>query len=302
MIELRGLTKRYGATAAVDDLTATVEPGVVTGFLGPNGAGKSTTMRLVLGLDRPTAGTATIDGRRYRDLDHPLRTVGALLDPRQFQPHRTVAAHLRWIAASNAIPRARVDEVLGEVGLDTVAGRRAGTLSLGMCQRLGIAAALLGDPAVLLFDEPVNGLDPEGIRWVRTLMRDLAGDGRTVLVSSHLLSEMADTADRLLVIGRGRLLAATTVADFRARGTGGGVRVRSPQLAQLRTALADGGHAVVDDGPDALLVTGTDTDTVGQLAADRGVVLHELTDRTASLEDAYLELTDPVTDYRAGQP
>ncbi|HOW95145.1 MAG TPA: ATP-binding cassette domain-containing protein, partial [Mycolicibacterium fallax] len=229
MIELRGLTKRYGATAAVDDLTATVAPGVVTGFLGPNGAGKSTTMRLILGLDRPTAGTATIDGRAYRSLRRPLHQVGALLDARALAPSRSVRAHLRWIAAANGIARSRVEAVLGQVGLDGVADRRAGTLSLGMCQRLGIAAALLGDPPVLLFDEPVNGLDPEGIRWVRTLMRELAGQGRTVLVSSHLLAEMADTADALLVIGRGRLVAATSVADFVAGAAGAAVRVRSPQ-------------------------------------------------------------------------
>ena len=299
MIELRGLTKRYGATAAVDDLTATVAPGVVTGFLGPNGAGKSTTMRLILGLDRPTAGTATIDGRAYRSLRRPLHQVGALLDARALAPSRSVRAHLRWIAAANGIARSRVEAVLGQVGLDGVADRRAGTLSLGMCQRLGIAAALLGDPPVLLFDEPVNGLDPEGIRWVRTLMRELAGQGRTVLVSSHLLAEMADTADALLVIGRGRLVAATSVADFVAGAAGAAVRVRSPQRDRLRAALTEAGIGVADDG-DALLVTGADTDTVGELAAASGLVLHELSARAPSLEQAYLQVTDAVTDYRSG--
>src|ERR1700687_1917470 len=209
MIELRGLTKVFDRTRAVDDLTCTIEPGVVTGFLGPNGAGKTTTMRMILGLDHPTSGSATIDGRTYRELTNPLRAVGALLDANQVHPNRSVRAHLRWIAATNRLPVTRVDEVLDTVGLSTVAGKKAGTLSLGMKQRLGIAAALLGDPPVLLFDEPVNGLDPEGIRWVRTLMRTLAGQGRTVFVSSHLLAEMANTADRLVVIGEGKVIAAT---------------------------------------------------------------------------------------------
>ena len=208
MIELAGLTKVFGRTVAVDDLTCSVEPGMVTGFLGPNGAGKTTTMRLILGLDHPTAGTATIDGRAYRELKDPLHTVGALLDASQAHPNRSARNHLRWIAATNRIPANRVDEALDMVGLTAVAGRNAGTLSLGMSQRLGIAAALLGDPPVLLFDEPVNGLDPEGIRWVRTLMRTLASQGRTVFVSSHLLAEMANTADRLVVIGKGKLIAS----------------------------------------------------------------------------------------------
>src|ERR1700742_4705085 len=214
MIELTGLTKIFGRTRAVDDLTCSVEPGIVTGFLGPNGAGKTTTMRLVLGLDRPTSGTATIDGRAYRQLKDPLRTVGALLDARQVHPNRSARNHLRWIAATNRIPANRVDEVLDMVGLTAGAGRNADALSLGMSQRLGIAGALLGDPPVLLFDEPVNGLDPEGIVWVRTLIRALAAEGRTVLVSSHLMSEMALTADHLLVIGRGRLIADAAVSDF----------------------------------------------------------------------------------------
>ena len=241
MIELAGLTKLFGRTRAVDDLTCAIEPGIVTGFLGPNGAGKTTTMRLILGLDHPTSGTATIDGRTYRELRDPLRTVGALLDANQVHPNRSARDHLRWIAATNRIPGKRVDEVLDMVGLASVAGRNAGALSLGMSQRLGIAAALLGDPPVLLFDEPVNGLDPEGIRWVRTLMRTLAADGRTVFVSSHLLAEMANTADPLVVIGRGRLIASTSVSDFVGRSGADTVRVRSRQLDTLRRVLADAG-------------------------------------------------------------
>jgi len=268
----------------------------VTGFLGPNGAGKTTTMRMILGLDHPTAGTATIDGRRYRELRNPLRTVGALLDARQVQPNRSARNHLRWIAAAGRIPAKRVDEVLEIVGLTSVAGRTAGTLSLGMSQRLGIAAALLGDPPVLLFDEPVNGLDPEGIRWVRTLMRTLAGEGRTVFVSSHLLAEMANTADRLVVIGRGRLIAATTVAEFVAGADT--VRVRSPQLETLRRVLTQAGLQVDDDGS-ALAVHGATTDMVGDLAARNAITLHELSAQQASLEEAYLKLTDETTDYRA---
>src|SRR3954447_18315296 len=249
VIELSGLTKVFGRgfgnNRAVDDLTCSIEPGVVTGFLGPNGAGKTTTMRMILGLDHPTSGTATIDGRRYQELAHPLRTVGALLDAKQAHPNRSARDHLRWIASSNRIAVGRVDEVLDMVGLATAADKKAGTLSLGMSQRLGIAAALLGDPRVLLFDEPVNGLDPEGIRWVRTLMRTLAGEGRTVFVSSHLLAEMSNTADRLVVIGRGKLIASTTVSEFVGRSDT--VRVRSPQLEQLREVLSDADIGVDDD-------------------------------------------------------
>ncbi len=298
MIELSHLTKDFGRTRAVDDLTCTVEPGVVTGFLGPNGAGKSTTMRMIVGLDRPTSGTATVLGKRYRDLRSPLRSVGALLDARQVHPNRTARAHLRWLAAANKLPTARVDEVLDIVGLTEVAGKQAGTFSLGMSQRLGIAVALLGDPAVLLFDEPVNGLDPEGIRWVRTLMRSLAAEGRTVLVSSHLLAEMANTADRLVVIGRGRLIAATTMADFVARAGVGAVRVRSPQLERLREVLTAQGVSVQSDG-EVLAVTDCPTERVGELAAAHGITLHELSSRQASLEDAYLQLTDGAVDYRS---
>lgn len=292
MIELVDLTKSYGRTRAVDGLTCTIKPGVVTGFLGPNGAGKSTTMRMIVGLDRPTAGAVTVAGKRYRELKHPLRTVGALLDARQVHPNRTAQAHLRWIAATNRIAPARVDTVLGRVGLADAAGRRAGSFSLGMMQRLGIAAALLGDPAVLLFDEPVNGLDPEGIRWIRTLMRDLAAEGRTVLVSSHLLAEMANTADELVVIGRGRLITATSMAEFLRRDSV--VRVRSPQLDDLARLLPQARR----DG-DALLVEGG-TEAIGELAAAHGIVLHELSARQTSLEEAYLGLTDDAVQYRAG--
>lgn len=302
MIELTGLTKQYGSHRAVDDLTCTVAPGVVTGFLGPNGAGKTTTMRLILGLDHPSAGTATIDGKRYRDLRDPLRTVGALLDARQVHPNRTARNHLRWIAATNRIAAARVDEVLEMVGLTSVAERSAGTLSLGMSQRLGIAGALLGDPPVLLFDEPVNGLDPEGIHWVRTLMRTLAAEGRTVFVSSHLLAEMANTADRLVVIGQGKLITATTVAEFVSGSSTGVVRVRSPQLDRLTEVLTDAGLETSADPDGAgLTVSGVAIEVIGDLAARNAITLHELSTRQASLEEAYLKLTDDAVDYRAVQ-
>ncbi len=297
MIELHELTKTFGSTRAVDGLTCTIEPGVVTGFLGPNGAGKTTTMRMILGLDRPTSGSATIGGVPYRQLAEPLRTVGALLDARQVHPNRSVRNHLRWIAASNRIARARVDEVLDQVGLAAVAGMRAGALSLGMSQRLGIAAALLGDPPVLLFDEPVNGLDPEGIHWIRTLMRTLAGEGRTVFVSSHLLSEMANTADRLVVIGTGRLIASTTVSEFVGGSGAATVRVRSPQLERLREMLAASGLAC-EAAQDALTVHGASTEAVGELAARHSIVLHELSTVRMSLEQAYLSSTDEATQYR----
>ncbi|HYJ56410.1 MAG TPA: ATP-binding cassette domain-containing protein [Mycobacterium sp.] len=299
MIELSSLTKTYGSTLAVDGLTCTIEPGVVTGFLGPNGAGKTTTMRMILGLDHPTSGTATVDGKNYRQLTEPLRTVGALLDARQVHPNRSVRSHLRWIAATNRISGRRVDEVLGMVGLSTVAGSRAGTLSLGMSQRLGIAGALIGDPPVLLFDEPVNGLDPEGIHWVRTLMRTLAGEGRTILVSSHLLSEMANTADRLVVIGRGKLIASTTVSEFISRSGGATVRVRSPQLDTLRDVLTEAG-LTVQSQPEALTVHDATTDAVGELAARHAIVLHELSTEQVSLEQAYLSSTDDATQYKGG--
>lgn len=298
VIELSGLTKVFGRHRAVDDLTCTISPGVVTGFLGPNGAGKTTTMKMIVGLDRPTAGTATIGGQPYRALRDPLRTVGALLDAKWLHPSRTARDHLRWLAASNRIATARVDEVLDVVGLSSVGDKKAGALSLGTSQRLGIAAALLGDPQVLLFDEPVNGLDPEGIRWVRTLMRTLAADGRTVLVSSHLLAEMANTADRLVVIGRGRLIASTTVAEFTSRSGAAAVRVRSPQLDTLAKVLADAAVDVTQE-PSALAVRGVAIEVIGELAARNGIVLHELSTRQASLEDAYLELTDTAVEHRA---
>ncbi len=298
MIQLTGLTKVFGRKRAVDDLTCSVEPGFVTGFLGPNGAGKSTTMRMIVGLDRPTSGSATVLGKTYRELKHPLRSVGALLDARQVHPNRTARAHLRWLAASNKLPKARVDEVLNVVGLTDVAGKQAGTFSLGMSQRLGIAVALLGDPEVLLFDEPVNGLDPEGIRWIRTLMRDLASEGRTVLVSSHLLAEMANTADRLLVIGRGQLISSSTMAEFLTSSGSDTIRVRSPQLDRLQQLLAErDATAQLSDG--ALLVRGVSAEQVGELAAGNGIVLHELAAQQASLEEAYMRLTDDAVDYRA---
>jgi len=299
MIQARHLSKRYGPTTAVDDLSFTVRPGRVTGFLGPNGAGKSTTMRMILGLDAPTAGEVTIDGVRYADLPAPLRAVGALLDAKAFQPGRRAYDHLLWMAQSNRLRRQRVDEVLELVGLSDVSRRRAGGFSLGMGQRLGIAAALLGDPGVLLFDEPVNGLDPEGIIWIRTLLRRLAAEGRTVFVSSHLMAEMALTADDLVVVGRGRLIAQTSVSDFVRRSAIAHVRVRSPRAHDLARLLAVRGARVEPDG-DALEVTGLDCATVGELAGRHGIHLHELVLQEPSLEAAYMELTHDAVDYRAG--
>jgi ABC-2 type transport system ATP-binding protein len=297
MITAHALTKRYGDAVAVDDLTFEVPSGEVTGFLGPNGSGKSTTMRMIMGLDLPDAGSALIDGRRYRELDWPLREVGALLDAKAFHPARTARNHLRWLALANDLPARRVDEVLDQVGLTSVAGRRVGKFSLGMTQRLGIAAALLGDPGVLLFDEPVNGLDPEGIRWVRNFLRDLARQGRTVLVSSHLISEMSLTADRLVVIGRGRLIAETSVADFVARSGGGAVRLVTPDAAAFTACLtATGATVVSEDG--ALRVTGVASPQIGDLAARDGLRIYELTPVTASLEDAFMELTQDEVEYR----
>ncbi|AQA23640.1 ABC transporter family protein [Rhodococcus sp. MTM3W5.2] len=300
---MRGLTKEFGPTKAVEDLTFTVQPGMVTGFLGPNGAGKSTTMRMILGLDRPTAGTALIDGKPYHDLKQPLRTVGALLDAKWVHPNRSAKAHLQWMAASNGIPMSRVDEVLRLVGLTEVAGKKAGGFSLGMSQRLGLAATLLGDPKVLLFDEPVNGLDPEGIVWIRKFMQRLAAEGRTVLVSSHLLSEMALTAEHLVVIGRGRLIADTTVKQFVDRSSESTVRVRSPQLDALRSALTSQGLTVREDGTSelggALIVLEATTDVVGQIAGAQGIVLHELAAQQGSLEDAFMKLTGDDVQYHA---
>ncbi|MEU9805393.1 ATP-binding cassette domain-containing protein [Mycobacterium sp. NPDC050853] len=302
-IELRSLTKVYGQIPAVDDLSVTIEPGVVTGFLGPNGAGKSTTLRMLVGLARPTSGTATIGGKQYHEIDHPLRVVGALLDPKQFHPNRSARNHLRWIAAANDIASQRVDEVLEMVGLTDVANRHAGTFSLGMSQRLGIAVALLGDPQVLLFDEPVNGLDPEGIHWIRTLMKSLAAQGRTVLVSSHLLSEMANTADQLVVIGRGRLIAATSMHEFVSRAGADVVRVRSPQIETLRSAAEESGFSVQvaeRGGEESVLeISGALIEQIGELAARRGLTLYELSPQRVSLEDAYLSLTDDAVQYRS---
>jgi ABC-2 type transport system ATP-binding protein len=302
MIETRGLTKRYGPTLAVDDLSFTIQPGRVTGFLGPNGAGKSTTMRMILGLDRPTAGHALIDGRPYQELVHPLRTVGALLDAKWVHPNRSARSHLRWLARSNRLPRGRVDEVLDQVGLTEVADRRAGAYSLGMSQRLGIAGALLGDPGVLLFDEPVNGLDPEGIVWIREFMQRLAGEGRSVLVSSHLLPEMALTATELVVIGRGRLIAQSSTAAFVDGATCSTVRVRSPRLLELAEVLMRHGIDVqaAADGERTLVVNGADTARVGELAAGAGLVLHELAPHRGSLEEAFMHLTGHDVEFTAG--
>jgi ABC-2 type transport system ATP-binding protein len=304
MIEAAGLTKRYGKTLAVDDLSFTVQPGQVTGFLGPNGAGKSTTMRMILGLDRPTGGASRINGKRYHELRQPLRTVGALLDAKWVHPNRSARAHLRWMAKSNKLPASRVDEVLELVGLTSVANKRAGAFSLGMSQRLGIASALLGDPEVLLFDEPVNGLDPEGILWIRKFMQKLATEGRTVLVSSHLLSEMSQTASELIVIGRGKLIAQSTTEEFVSRAAGNTVRVRSPQLSALRQALAAENVEVRDDA-DALVVSGVDSAAIGELAAKHNVVLHELSPQRGSLEEAFMQLTGDSVEYHtdiADQP
>ncbi|MBG0831351.1 ATP-binding cassette domain-containing protein [Planomonospora sp. ID67723] len=301
MIELRRLTKRHGHVTAVGDLSFDVRPGVVTGFLGPNGAGKTTTMRAILGLDAPTSGTATIRGRRYADLPVPMREVGALLDARAVHPRRSVFDHLLCLAQSNGIARSRVDEVLGLVGLVQAAGRRAGGLSLGMGQRLGLAAALLGDPAVLILDEPVNGLDPEGIVWIRTLMRDLAAEGRTVLVSSHLMSETALTADRLVIIGRGRLLADTGLEAFMRSHARESVLVRTPDAEELAHRLRDAGATVRPGAEGALAVTGMESAAIGKVAMVHGVVLHELTPHRTSLEEAYMELTRDSMEFGASE-
>jgi ABC-2 type transport system ATP-binding protein len=297
VIEVEALTKEYRSGAAVSDLTVTVHPGRVTGFLGPNGSGKTTTMRCVLGLTRPTAGTTRVLGRPYRELAHPMRRVGALIDPRARHPGRTAYAHLLALAQSNGLPAYRVDDVLELVGLGAVAHDRVRGFSLGMGQRLGIAAALLGDPDVLLLDEPVNGLDPEGIRWVRELLRDLADEGRTVLVSSHLMSEMEDTADHLVVLGRGRLLADVPMADL--LGAHSAVRVRSPQAPVLAAALQRAGATIELQIDGALRVEGLDADQVGDVAFLAGIRVHELTRVTASLEAAYLTLTGDEVEYRA---
>jgi ABC-2 type transport system ATP-binding protein len=313
MIEARGLIKRYGSTLAVNDLSFTIHPGLVTGFLGPNGAGKTTTMRLILGLDYPSAGVVAINGKPYAELASPMHEVGALLDARAVHGGRSAYNHLLCLAQTNDIPRRRVDEVLGIVGLTDVARKRSRGFSLGMSQRLGIAAALLGDPGILMFDEPVNGLDPEGILWIRTLMRSLAAEGRTVLVSSHLMSEMENTADHLIVVGRGRLIADCGMAEFIARSSGQAVLVRTPQPAALASAVTAAGASVRGTGAAAtsaaaasdsaeLEVTGLTEARVGDIAYANGIPLHHLALSRASLEQAFMELTADSVDYHAQVP
>jgi len=299
MIEVEGLTKRFGSTVAVDDLSFTVRPGMVTGFLGPNGAGKSTTMRLILNLDRPDAGFARVNGRPYVAAPGPMHEVGALLDAKDVHGGRRARTHLLALAQSNGIPRRRVGEVLELTGIASVAGRRIKGYSLGMSQRLGIAAALLGDPKVLMFDEPINGLDPEGIQWIRTLMRSLAAEGRTVFVSSHLMSEMAQTADHLIVIGRGRLIADLSTAEFIRRSSTNHVRVRSPQIDRLAALLAERQVATTTENG-YLHVQGVECSEVGDLAAEHRITIHELFEEKASLEAAFMELTRDSVEYQAG--
>jgi ABC-2 type transport system ATP-binding protein len=300
MIEVRGLTKRYGEVTAVRDLSFDVLPGRVTGFLGPNGAGKTTTMSLILGLIYPNAGTAAIDGKQYASLAYPMREVGALLDARAVHGGRSAYNHLLCLAQTNNLPRRRVGEVLELVGLTEVARKRIKGFSLGMSQRLGIAGALLGDPAVLMFDEPINGLDPEGILWIRTLMKELAAEGRTVFVSSHLMSEMQNTADHLIVIGRGQLLADCSMEEFIARASAPTVRVAAPQAEVLAKAVAEAGGTAVSGGSGTLTVSGLTAGQVGDLALEHAVPLQELTVVRASLEEAFMELTEDSVEYRAG--
>jgi ABC-2 type transport system ATP-binding protein len=296
MIKIEHLTKRYGDTLAVDDLDFEVRPGVITGFLGPNGSGKSTTMRVILGLDHPTKGRATVKGQNYAELRAPLHEVGALLDAKAIHPGRTARNHLRALAASNKIPLARVDQVLGFVGIDSVANKKVGNFSLGMSQRLGIAGALLGDPAVLLFDEPVNGLDPEGIRWIREFFRSLANEGRTVFVSSHLMSEMAVTADQIIVIGRGKLITQGSIDSLTATAKGT-VFVRASDHQKLITALKAQNGTVSEANDEALSVSDLTSDQIGQIAFDADVVLYELTPQRASLEDVFMDLTADSVEY-----
>ncbi len=302
MIEARELTKRYGDKTAVDGLSFVVRPGVVTGFLGPNGAGKSTTMRMILGLDAPTSGSVTVNGKPFAAHRRPLHEVGALLEARAIHTGRSARNHLLAMAATTGIPRSRVEEVIGMVGLTDVAGKRAGAFSLGMGQRLGIASALLGDPNALILDEPVNGLDPDGIRWIRTLLKDLADQGRTVFLSSHLMSEMALTADHVIVVGKGRLLRDQSMSAFIADASSDVVRVRSPHAGRLAAALAGDGVSVTAAGNGALEVRGRSTEQIGTIAADASLTLFELTTQTASLEEAYMALTEDSLDYRASGP
>jgi len=300
VIEVEHLSKRYGDTLAVDDVTFTVRPGIVTGFLGPNGAGKSTTMRMLVGLDSPTAGSARVNGREYRSLEAPLHEVGALLETRAMHPGRSAYHHLLALAQTHGMARGRVDEVLELVGLSDVARRRVGSFSLGMTQRLGVASALLGDPATVILDEPVNGLDPQGVLWIRTLLKRLAAEGRTVFVSSHLMGETALTADHVVVVGQGRLVADMSVADVVAQASQDAlVLVRTPDAAALRDALAADGVAVASRGPGLLEARGVPSARIGELAARDGMVLYELTPQTASLEDAFMRLTGELVDFRA---
>ena len=301
MIDAEGLTKHYGAKVAVDNLSFKVSPGVVTGFLGPNGSGKSTTMRMIMGLDYPTGGHVQVNGRSFGDAHWPLREVGALLEARAIHPGRSARAHLLMLAQTNRLPKHRIDDLLELVGLTAVANERAGKFSLGMSQRLGIAAALLGDPGVLLFDEPVNGLDPDGIRWVRNLLKSLARDGRTVFVSSHLMSEMALTADEVIIIGRGHLIEQTSISALLSRSSMKSVRVRSPQLDDLKAALTTLGATVTSENDGSLTVRGVDEAAIGDLAGARGIVLHELWPQTASLEEAFMELTEGSLEYRGAE-
>jgi ABC-2 type transport system ATP-binding protein len=301
MIEARGLTKRYGDKTAVHDLSFTVRPGIVTGFLGPNGAGKSTTMRMIVGLDAPSAGSVTVNGRRYAEHRAPLHEVGALLEARAIHTGRSAENHLRAMAATTGIGRRRVEEVIDLVGLREVAGKRAGAFSLGMGQRLGIASALLGDPATVMLDEPVNGLDPEGILWIRNLLKGLAAEGRTVFISSHLMSEMALTAEHLIVVGRGRLIRDVSVQEFIDSASTNSVHVRSPQAAQLRDLLLGEGVSVASSAVGELDVIGLSSQEIGERAAGAGLILHELSPVQASLEEAFMELTQDAVEYRAPQ-
>ena len=299
VIEARNLTKEYGSKRAVDDLSFTVEPGVVTGFLGPNGSGKSTTMRLILGLDGPTAGDVSVNGRHYRDLAAPLNEVGALLEARSVHTGRSAYNHLLALAQTHGISKRRVQELIEFVGLHDVARQRAGQFSLGMGQRLGIATALLGDPKTVILDEPANGLDPEGIHWMRHLLKGLAAEGRTVFVSSHLMSEMALTADHLIVIGRGRLIADTSADEFVARASAKGVLVRSPEQARLRSLLEAPGVTVSSGDRGAIEVQGLTVEQVGDTAAAHGIAIHELTPQQASLEEAFMSLTRSELEFAA---
>jgi ABC-2 type transport system ATP-binding protein len=299
MIEALNLTKRYGEKTAVDDLSFTVKPGIITGFLGPNGSGKSTTMRLIIGLDAPSGGDVTVDGRRYRDYQAPLHEVGVLLEARSVHTGRSAYHHLLALAQTHGIPRSRVQELISLVGLDEVAHKRAGQFSLGMGQRLGIAAALLGDPEVLILDEPINGLDPEGIRWIRDLLKGLAAEGRTVFLSSHLMSEMALTADHLIIIGRGRLIRDVGLAEFVDEWSKNVVRVRSPQAAELRDVILGPDVRVSSEAPGVLEIEGLTAEQIGDAAAENGFVLHELVPEKVSLEEAFMDLTREETEYRA---